>query len=252
MLGLQPGTSSVAEVQRRYRQLAAAVHPDKCSLPGAAAAFQKLQQGMLRLLSGPAKVLGAKRRHCGEEGGAPSEPGAESGEDAAAADFDWEAVSEEDEEWLASDNGGFPWWGEWDPPAASAAAAAAGAGQEQDAAGGQSSSQPAVVRQEGTGGSGAADKAAAGEQPPAAAAGLPMAATGAEEDVRQLRAMGIEELRIEVLRRQEAQLSRRDLPLQELAARLRWAAILLCSAVLPTLCPTVLAQEHFSTALAAL
>lgn len=39
-----------AEIKRRYRQLAAAVHPDKCSLPGAVHAFQQLQLEAQQLL----------------------------------------------------------------------------------------------------------------------------------------------------------------------------------------------------------
>ncbi|GAB4820946.1 hypothetical protein N2152v2_007992 [Parachlorella kessleri] len=103
--------SQPAEVRRRYRQLAAAVHPDKCAVPGASQAFQKLQGGVQGLLkgvdSGGAEAGHAAKRRRHNDGLSPLDE--EPGETDTLRDEEWF-----DEAWLASDNDGFAWWSEWD------------------------------------------------------------------------------------------------------------------------------------------
>lgn len=187
MLGLEPGVPA-AQLRQRFRQLAAAVHPDKCSLPGAAAAFQALQQGVERLLAAGAQGAGeggggsasegrpAKRQRA--EG--PEQPGGSREEpDGRDTEEEWPG----DEEWLASDNGGFPWWSEWDPPAAAQAEGRGGS-----APGGGSGSTPGAAAAAVAAGSARAESA----ESPAAA------------DERVLEALPLASLRAEVARRQAA------------------------------------------------
>ena len=46
LLGLDPGTNDAASAKRQFRQLSLLVHPDKCSDPSAAAAFQALHSAL--------------------------------------------------------------------------------------------------------------------------------------------------------------------------------------------------------------
>jgi hypothetical protein len=217
-------------VRRRYRQLAAAVHPDKCALPGAAHAFQKLQQGVEQLrgegageAGGGGQARDAKRRRReqgGEEGGL---------EDAF------------DDNWLASDNGGFPWWSEWDTPPGPPSQVHQQAAQQQlpptrPDPGLESGATPIVAErkehQHGVGGpSNPAQGAGDGQPSPGP--------SEAEADEGQLGGLGLEELRAEVRQRQDALLGPPGggghrggeqgprLSMQQLQARLRWVGRLL-------------------------
>jgi curved DNA-binding protein CbpA len=154
---------STAEVKRRYKRLAALLHPDKNALPGAAAAFQAMQLGMEGLLKDrqadyPSVQLsgqpGKRRRNeksedrqCGWDSAAPG-------------DEDLSDGNEDDE-----DNNAFPWWGPWDAPCSS-------------------------KLQGGTGGSSAAPAAASATSPPDEFDKLSTEGLGAEVAARQQALLG--------------------------------------------------------------
>ena len=116
LLGLEAASATSTSIRRQFRRLAALVHPDKVGAPlqpAAASAFQQLQRGVTQLLAATEQ---------GDSGDAEvaERPNKRSRGDARLGDEEPEDV------WLASDNGGFPWWGCWDQ--------APGAGQQREAA----------------------------------------------------------------------------------------------------------------------
>lgn len=252
LLGLSRGASQ-GEVRRRYRQLAAAVHPDKCSEPGARSAFQRLQQGVQALLGSLEQrgedggsrewPVGAKRRRTGGTSGRRARRGGEGvrGETEAGSSpggsegADWL----DDDEWLASDNGGFPWWGEWDEPAVQqpGAGCCSQAGVPATASGGSGAAPAAAARQpdgSGSGHGGGADSGGAAEQQQQELQQQQQQELQQqgmdEEDIQVLGRMGLEQLRAEVRQRQQALLApagarvgggARPLSVRELQERLR-------------------------------
>lgn len=191
-------------MRRQFRRLSALVHPDKCRLEGASAAFQRLQAAAEALVqaaeegSGPAERPGKRTRtgSSGERTGGLSEG---------------EGEDEAEDSWVP-DGGGFPWWGEWDAPAA------------QQAGGGEAGQ----VQQ------GRADAGRGEEQQQA---GADAALTAEQQDQESLLAMDLATLRAEVRQRQAALLEPqldaqgRRIPLQQLQATLRRARTVLADRV---------------------
>lgn len=204
--GLEAYGATPADVRRQYRRLAALVHPDKCGVAGAAAAFQRLQAAAEALQGAAAAAEGGERRRkrARTRDGSP----AASGDSGSCSD------SGGDDDWLPH-GGGFPWWEEWDQPGAGAAGGAAGS------AAGRGVQQGAGV-------------------PPAAAATAAAsdgAVAEAGQDQEQLQGLPLDALRAEVRQRQAALLappcdaSGRRVPLPQLQARLRCARTTLADRV---------------------
>jgi hypothetical protein len=256
LLGSDDGhaQNNAGEIRRRYRQLAAAVHPDKCSLTGAARAFQKLQQGVQQLLEADSREAGWAWRDGSKERDGKRRKG-EGGSNIGARGEDDGLDEVIDDEWLASDNGGFPWWGEWDPPDPQPGGPLPSQQQQQQ------QQRQAVHQPAGSGpgplgqsGSHASGGQCPQQQPQGAGAGICLnQVTGEgrhesdpawgtiggsstssslkepeEDDERWLGELGLADLRGEVRRRQDALLGGGGqqgprLSTQELQARLRWA-----------------------------
>lgn len=202
LFGLDASAAAAADVRRQYRRLAALVHPDKCRLPGAAEAFQRLQAAAEALLAALQDGSGAPRsKRARTAAGAPAGSGA-----AAAGLSDGEDDEEADDGWTP-DGAGFPWWDEWDAP------------------------QAAVPAQQGQQGSCDPGCDAAQQQ---AAAG-----TSAPEEQQddELHSMPLDALRAEVRRRQDALLepqtdaAGRRIPMHQLQQQLRRARTVLADRV---------------------
>ena len=191
-------------MRRQWRRLSALVHPDKCRVEGASAAFQRLQAAAEALVQ------------AAEEGSSPAQrPGKRartgSGGQGAGGLSEGEGEEEADDSWVP-DGGGFPWWGEWDAPTA---------------------------RQAGGGGAGQAeqDKAEAAGGEEQRQAGDEAALTAEQQDQERLQAMDLGALRAEVRQRQAALLEPqldaegRRVPMQQLLAALRRARTVLADRV---------------------
>lgn len=101
-----PSEASITEVKRQYKRLAALIHPDKCNLQGAGAAFTLLQDGLEVLLANIADREGGKEQK-------RKKAKRSSGNEEAPATDDGSAETEEEPSGDLDDDE-FAWWSEWD------------------------------------------------------------------------------------------------------------------------------------------